>query len=123
MDAGYVSPNTVITQKLSNIAVRLGSPVVLTGQFYESLPDDVKAMCRPIDAVVLSGQKSATEVFTFSADWSNDFSAIKDPEKHGSSKGSAHNHGHSHARAGALSATARINFTGEFAHFDRMMCS
>ena len=117
MDAGYVSPNIVITQKLSNIAVRLGTPVVLTGQFYESLPDEVKAMCRPIDAIVLSGQKSATEVFTFSADWSTDFSAIKDPEQHGSSKGSAHGHGH-HSRVGELSATARINFTGEFAHFD-----
>ena len=64
IDASYLSPNVNISARLEGATKQYGVPILISGQLFDSLSDDLKNKCRLIDIVTLKGAVTVTKLYT-----------------------------------------------------------
>lgn len=65
IDVSYLSPNVNLSSRLEAATRQFGLNLLLSGQVYQHLSDDIKRMMRPVDVINAKGSKQAMELFTF----------------------------------------------------------
>ena len=64
IDASYLSPNVNISARLEGATRQYDVPILLSGQVYNCLSDELKEICRLIDIVTVKGAMTLTKLYT-----------------------------------------------------------
>jgi class 3 adenylate cyclase len=64
MDCSYLSPNVNLAARLEGATRQYGVSILLSGELYSCLSDDLKAICRKIDIVKVKGSNKPLELYT-----------------------------------------------------------
>lgn len=64
IDASYLSPNVNMASRLEAACKQYKVPLLVSGDFYEVMTDEVKTLCREIDTVTVKGSIKPVRLFT-----------------------------------------------------------
>jgi class 3 adenylate cyclase len=64
IDASYLSPNVNMAARLKSATEQYGVILLISGEFFDYLSEDMKRTCRHIDTAVLKGCKNPTRLYT-----------------------------------------------------------
>jgi class 3 adenylate cyclase len=64
IDASYLSPNVNMAARLEAATRQYGVTILISGQLYEYLSDELKKICRHIDTVEVKGSKVPIKLYT-----------------------------------------------------------
>jgi hypothetical protein len=64
MDASYLSPNVNMAARLEAATRQYGVTLLISGQLYDFLSEDLKKICRHIDTVEVKGSKIPIRLYT-----------------------------------------------------------
>jgi len=64
IDASYLSPNVNISARLEGATRQYGVTILLSGELFDCLSEELKECCRLIDIVTLKGAKTITRLYT-----------------------------------------------------------
>ena len=65
IDVSYLSPNVNLASRLEAATRQFGLNLLISGQIYYNLSEDIQKMHRAIDVINAKGSKQAMELFTF----------------------------------------------------------
>lgn len=68
IDASYLSPHVNLAEALEGTTKVYGVPLLLSGEFHALLSPYVRALCRRLDVVKVSGRETPMSLFTFDID-------------------------------------------------------
>lgn len=69
IDASYLSPNVNMASRLEAATKQYGVPLLISGDLYRLMSEDVREYCRHIDTVTVKGSKKAVELYTADMDF------------------------------------------------------
>jgi len=79
VDASYLSPNVNMAARLEAATKQFGTPILLSGDFFNILSPKVRARCRAIDKVTVKGSTQPMVLATYDTDDENLVLDFEDP--------------------------------------------
>lgn len=64
IDCSYLSPNVNISARLEAASRQYGVTILLSGELYDLLSDELKSICRLIDIIAVKGSKFPIRIYT-----------------------------------------------------------
>jgi class 3 adenylate cyclase len=64
VDASYLSPNVNMCMRLEELTKEYGTPILISGEFYDCLSNHVKGVCRKLDTINIKGKEDPLRVYT-----------------------------------------------------------